>query len=129
MATGLDIVDLLTRVGVNYSEVDVAAHSWRRRQLATLLPSSPASDPAMTMPQVFLSSSTHIGGNEELRAFHDSGELRRSLEELKGAQTPEFPPPFLEPSKEELLACLPPRFVEQWTAGLGSLDAALGAVC
>ncbi|GMI06311.1 hypothetical protein TrLO_g12002 [Triparma laevis f. longispina] len=101
MATGLDIVDLLTRVGVNYSEVDVAAHSWRRRQLATLLPSSPASDPAMTMPQVFLSSSTHIGGNEELRAFHDSGELRRSLEELKGAQTPEFPPPFLEPSKEE----------------------------
>ena len=64
--------------------------------------------------------------HRELRAFRDSGELLRSLEELKGAPltAADFSPPFPDPSKEELLAFLSPCFVEQWTAGLGSLDTA-----
>lgn len=58
--------ELLTKEQVSFKEIDVAAQPWRRRQLAALLPSTSR---LLTMPQVFLVSSAHIGGNEELRAF------------------------------------------------------------
>ena len=100
--------------------IDVQKESWRRRQLPSLI----SAKGALTMPQIFLGEE-HIGGNSELQALHASGGLKAKLDAAVAAAG-DFPPPFPEPTKAELLADVPAALREKWTKSLKMLDRSLG---
>eukprot|EP00992_Anisonema_acinus_P007109 TRINITY_DN274_c0_g1_i1.p1 TRINITY_DN274_c0_g1~~TRINITY_DN274_c0_g1_i1.p1 ORF type:complete len:276 (-),score=63.34 TRINITY_DN274_c0_g1_i1:81-908(-) len=118
---------LLAELGVTPDtglvNVDVQKTAWRKRQLPALL--GERASGAVTFPQIFLGAEL-VGGNSELQALHQAGELKPRLEALRSGPAIEFPPPFPEPSKEQLLSEVPSALKEKWTAGLGMLDRALG---
>jgi glutaredoxin 3 len=100
--------------------INVQSNAWRKRQLPSLV----SAQGALTMPQIFFGSE-HIGGNAELQALHTSGGLKAKLDAaLQSAG--DFPPPFPEPTKAELLADVPVGLREKWAKGLKMLDKSLG---
>lgn len=113
--------ELLKELGVEYVEINVQKESWRKAQLPLLL----GAGAAITMPQIFIGSES-VGGNSELKALHESGELAAKLQAIKEAPDAEFPPPFPKPTKQALLAEVPQAFRAKWTNSLGALDKALG---
>ena len=116
---------LLSELGVpaeGLVNIDVQKESWKKRQLPSLLPSTGT---ALTLPQIFLGTE-YVGGNSELQAMHAKGELAPKLKAVLEGPKLDFPPPFPEPSKEELLAEVPASFRAKWTKSLQMLDRAVG---
>ena len=67
-----DAKALLTKKGVNFTEIDISAEPTRRDEMIKL------ANGRTTVPQIFISGA-HIGGCDDLYALDDAGKLSTLL--------------------------------------------------
>jgi glutaredoxin 3 len=75
---------LLSRKGVQFTEIDVSGDAKRRREMVA------RANGRMTVPQIFIGS-THVGGYDDLSALDRAGKLDPLLDRdpaLAGANRP-----------------------------------------
>ena len=69
--------DLLTRKGVNFTEINVMGDTARRAEMVK------RAHGGRTVPQIFIGK-THVGGCDELYELDDAGKLDPLLAEVPG---------------------------------------------
>lgn len=77
-----DVLSVLRSFRVSIDERDLSADAGFRDELQRIL--SVRERTELTLPQVFIGG-RHIGGAEEIRRLHESGELKKRVEELPPA--------------------------------------------